>query len=70
MFALAFSVFSFLFNSRVVFSAACGSTGNAAAVTITGVSIAQQAYQDCTSITSLIVHSTVTLIGNNYYSLI
>jgi hypothetical protein len=54
------AVFAFLEQARLVFSAC--ETSNAA-VSITENSIAADAYNGCTTITSLVIGSTVTAIG-------
>ena len=65
MSALAFSVFMFLLNLQVVvFSQTARCTTSTPAVTITGSSIAEDAYYQCSIIASLVVLSAVTTIGN------
>ena len=57
------AVLVFLEQARFVLST-CGNPNNpAAAVTITGDSIAANAYNQCLTMTSLVIASTVTLIG-------
>jgi len=55
------ALLAFLEQARIVFS---GCETSFAAVSITASSIAEQAYYECATITSLAVASTVTAIGN------
>ena len=57
------ALLTLLENIRFVFSTCGNPPNNLAAVTITGDSIAAYAYDGCTTITSLVIVSTVTLIG-------